>query len=505
MKLTTYNKKRNFSATSEPQGRPQAKSAGGIFVIQHHFARREHYDFRLEHNGVLLSWAVPKGLSNNPNDKRLAVQVEDHPLEYAKFEGVIPAGNYGAGSVEIFDFGTFTPSYDLDFGIKKGHIKIKLNGKKFNGEYSLIKMKNAGNKNENKNKENKKINVEKINKTENKKFKNTKENNLWFIKCESAQKIKNKEIKNSNKNPFKNCSVQLCTLTNKIPTGKDWVFEIKYDGYRVVTYKEDENVKCLTRNNKDYTKRFPSIVEGIKKLKFNCILDGEVVAFDNLGKSDFSLLQEKLKTAPNELEYVVFDLLALNGKDLRTIPLIKRKEMLKNILIKSSKNLIFSEHIIGKGKQCFNFAKKNNLEGIVAKNINSVYAGKRNEDWLKIKCYMRQEFVIIGFLTTEKNPLLSAILVGYYKNKKLYYVGKVGTGFNEKLKKELNNKLNKIKSDCKVDFLPNKKIKANWVKPKYVAEIKFAELTKDSILRQPSFVGLREDKDAKTINLEIGK
>ena len=298
--------------------------------------------------------------------------------------------------------------------------------------------------------------------------------------------------------------VQLCTLTNTIPTGKDWEFEIKYDGYRIVSYKNGNNINCLTRNNKDYTLKLPTIVESLKSLDCDCVLDGEVVAFDKNGRSDFSLLQENLKNNPNNLFYVIFDLLKLNNKELLSLPLIERKKLLKNILKNSNNNLIFSEFILGNGKQCFNFAKKNNLEGIVAKKLNSKYLGERNNDWLKIKCYMRQEFIIIGYLTTLKNPILSAILVGYYKNKKLFFVGKVGTGFNEKIKKELNNKLSKILSTCPVDVFPNKsRISANWVKPKYVAEIQFAELTKDGVLRQPSFIGLREDNDVKDVKLEI--
>ncbi len=561
-KLKKYNQKRNFNSTNEPKGEIKLnknkkisnkniknsknnalkenfnknliKKTKNIFVIQHHFARREHFDFRIEHNGVLLSWAVPKGLSANPADKRLAVMVEDHPLEYANFEGVIPAGNYGAGTVEIYDFGSYTPCYDVDFGLKKGHIKIILNGKIFNGEYSLIKMddKNwlikksdlqAENLNEkiikNSNK-NQKI-IKNLNKVIAKKLdhqvsvaissaknnKNSSKNKNVIARSVSDVAISStKNNKNSSKNPFNKCDVQLCTLTNKIPSGKNWAFEIKYDGYRILTFKQNEKINLITRNGQDYTQKLPTIAESLKFFKHNFVLDGEVVSFDEAGRSDFGLLQQNLKLNPEQTQYVVFDLLALNGKDLRSTPLLKRKEMLKNLLINSPNNLIFSQHVLGEGSKCFTFAKQHNLEGIVAKEINSTYNGKRDETWLKIKCYMRQEFVICGYVTTPKNPVLSALILAYYCNKNLIFVGKVGTGFNEADKLNLSKKLNKIKAqNCPLITNPLKKENVVWVKPKLVAEIQFAELTKENILRQPSFIALREDKSAKDVVLEANK
>lgn len=464
--LNNYNKKRNFLLSGEPVGKLK-KARGGIFVIQHHFATREHFDFRLAHNGVLLSWAVPKGLSNNPQDKRLAVQVEDHPLSYANFEGVIPAGNYGAGTVEIFDKGKFTPTYDLDYGLKKGHIKVVLNGKIFKGEFSLIKIDQKN----------------------------------WLIK-KSATELKNKTPKSSSKNPFNSCPVELCKLTTQIPTGKNWAFEIKYDGYRILTFKEGGNIKFVTRNNKTFNK-MPDIASSLNKIKSNFVLDGELVAINPAGKTDFGLLQANLKSnLPNC--YMVFDLLALNGRDLRPLPLIKRKEMLKNLLVNLPANIQFSEHVINKGKQCFDFAKKNQLEGIVAKNLTSAYTGTRNGNWLKIKCYNRQEFVICGFVTSNKNPLLSALVLGYYNNSNLTYVGKVGSGLNENLKQQLHKKLTRLKTQHS-PFLTVPKINAIWVKPTMVAEIQFAELTKQNLLRQPSFIALRQDKPAKQVQLESEK
>lgn len=469
MGLKEYNKKRNFSNTNEPKGEIK-KSKNKRFVIQYHEARAKHYDFRLEHNGVLISFAVPKGLSLNPKEKRLAVKVEDHPLDYMNFEGIIPKGNYGAGTVEIYDKGNYESIEDMNESLEKGYIKIILNGDKIKGSFSLIK---------------------------------TTEKNWIIIKNKDEYSV-NKTKKEISKLPFKEVKVQLATLSNKIPKGEEWIYEIKYDGYRMVAFKENKNVKLLSRNNIDYSNKFKKICESLKNIEDdNFVVDGEIVSFDENGKSDFKLLQENLKTKIDNFHYVIFDLLALNNIDLRDLSLIKRKEKLERLLYECDNNLMYSKHV-DKGLESFKFAKENNLEGIIAKNKNAPYLGKRSDDWLKIKCYLRQEFVIIGYITTEKNEVLSALVLGYYNsNKELKYVGKVGTGFNEKTRNELNEKFNKIKrksSPLKEDI----KIKnINWLTPKYVCEIKFSEFTKDKLLRQPSFISLRNDKDPKKVILEF--
>lgn len=465
MSLVEYNKKRNFKSTDEPKGKKNT-SKSNRFVIQYHQARAKHYDFRLEHNGVLISWAIPKGLSFNPKVKRLAVHVEDHPIDYANFEGIIPKGNYGAGTVEIFDSGNYVPLEDLDKGLKKGHIKIFLNGKKIKGLWSLIKFKDDN----------------------------------WFAVKLEDEFVKT-EKKTNSKLPFKNASVQLASLTEKIPTGKDWIFEIKYDGYRIVSFVENKKVKMLSRNGLDYTKKLSSVAESLKTLDCDSVvLDGEIVCFDENGKSDFGLLQKSLKNNENDIYYCVFDLLALNGEDLRDIPLIERKEKLERFLYKAEKNIIYSSHT-NKGKETFSFAKAHDLEGIIAKQKQSKYTGKRTEDWLKIKCYLRQEFVIAGFTTSEKNNVLSALILGYYEKDKLIYVGKVGTGFSETDKLDLVKTFEK--STTKKSHFSSVKIKnVTWLKPKFVAEIQFAELTNENLLRQPSFMSLREDKDVKDVVLE---
>lgn len=468
MNLQEYNKKRNFDSTNEPKGNIK-KSKKNRFVVQYHEARAKHYDFRLEYKGVLLSWAVPKGLSQNPKDKRLAVKVEDHPVDYINFEGIIPKGNYGAGTVEIYDFGEYLPIKSIGEGLKKGHLKIVLNGNKLKGAWSLIK---------------------------------TKDDNWLVVKIDDEygkETIKKDKI---TKLPFKTCGVQLATLSHKIPAGKEWIFEIKYDGYRMISYIENGKVKMFSRNKVDYSKKFGSICESLKKIdRPSFVLDGEIVAFDKKGRSDFGLLQKTIKQGGSDLYYVVFDLLALDGKDLRDLPLLERKAKLERLLFKSDDCIMYSKHV-DKGKESFEFAKKNNLEGIIAKKSQSKYSGKRSDDWLKIKCYLRQEFVIGGFTTSDKNQLLSALLLGYYENKKFIYVGKVGTGFSVTTKKELHSMFQKLlrKTSPFSEEVPEKNV--YWLKPSLIAEIQFTELTKEKLLRQPSFLGLRRDKEPEDVVLE---
>ena len=466
MKLKEYKKKRDFARTNEPVGDIEKNSANN-FVVQLHRARAKHYDLRLQHKGVLISFAVPKGLSNNPKDKRLAVHVEDHPVDYINFEGIIPKGNYGAGTVDIFDSGTYIPLADFDKGLKKGHLKFFLNGEKLKGGWDIFK---------------------------------TDEKNWLAVKIDDQFARASKQ---KTKLPFSTVDVQLATLVNQIPRGKNWVFEIKYDGYRICAFVENGKARLCTRNGNDYTAKFPKIAKALANLDVeNTVFDGEVVAFDENGRSDFGLLQNNMKSGKNNFVFVVFDILALDGDDLRALSLMQRKEKLQRVLYKAEIPLMFSSHV-SKGKEAFGFAKAHNLEGVIAKNADAPYTSGRSDDWQKIKCIHRQEFVIGGFATSEKNEVISAIYLGYYENKKLIFVGKVGTGLSESLRQELRQKFEKIaRKTC--PFSPSLNDKnAVWLKPTLVAEIKFAELTKDNLLRQPSFVGLRGDKLAKDVVLEV--
>lgn len=468
MTLKEYNAKRNFDITAEPKGNKNSSKKNLKFVIQYHEARAKHYDFRLEWKGVAISFAVPKNLSQDPKHKRLAINVEDHPLEYMNFSGTIPKGQYGGGTVEIWDKGIYLPLSPMPKGLKSGLLKVFLFGEKAKGEFVLTRID---------------------------------EKNWLIIKKQDEFAFSKTKI---SKNPFDKIEPQLALLTNKIPTGKNFLFEIKYDGYRIVAFVEKNKVKLKTRNNIDYTKKFSQIALSLTSLSqsMSMILDGEMVVFNEKGQTDFGALQNNLRTSKNNFFYVVFDILAFNGTDLRQQKLLERKKILTRILQGCPKNIIESEYIIGKGKESFEASKKLGLEGIVGKKIDSVYSGTRNGDWIKIKCSQRQEFVIVGFLTTEKNQNLSALLLGYYSNKKLIFVGKVGTGFSDIMKKELRQTFDKLKSNK--SFLEEKIKEKNviFLKPKLVAEIKFAGFTKDKFLRQPSFVGLRTDKNAKNVVLE---
>lgn len=461
MTLSEYNKKRNFAVTSEPKGKKD-KSKGKRFVVQFHRARRDHYDFRLEEDGVLISFAIPKGFSHDSHDKRLAVHVEDHPLEYFNFEGRIPKGEYGAGTVEVFDKGRYEADGKISEGIEKGEFKVTLFGEKLKGKWAFVHFK---------------------------------ENNFLVI-CENGE-IK-KELKK--KLPFYDAPVQLASLTKRVPSGKNYIFEIKYDGYRVLSYIEKGKVKLKSRNGKDFTKKFAVIAEDLEKSFKNktIVLDGEVVVFDKNGRSDFSMLQDSVKKGKNNFSYVVFDILAL-GEDVRAKPLLERKKLLEALSKFFTPNIILSEYVLGNGKECFEVAKKLGLEGVVAKKIDSKYSGTRNDDWLKIKCYHRQEFVVGGY--SLHGGRLSSLLLGYYKGDSLIYIGKVGTGFSERLKSEIERKLSKIKTKNS-SFSNCQEKEVVYVLPKYVAEVQYAEITSAKLLRQASFIALRTDKEAKEVVLE---
>ncbi|MDY2574677.1 MAG: non-homologous end-joining DNA ligase [Bacilli bacterium] len=453
MKLTKYNEKRDFNKTDEPKGKIR-KTNQMRFVVQYHKARTNHYDFRLEYEGVLVSFALPKGIPTRINQKRLAIHVEDHPIDYLLFEGIIPQGNYGAGEVKVYDKGTYFPLNDFKNGLKEGLIKFCLLGEKYEGNYTLV---------------------------------NTKENNWIIFKMKEEKRI-----------DFDNYTPQLATLTKSIPSKGDWLFEIKYDGYRMLAYKNNNKVIIKSRNNKDYTSKLKCIENSLIDLETRSfIVDGELVSFDKNGRSDFKLLQENLKTG-NNLYYVVFDILMKDGEDLRSYSLLERKKILKEILKIKSNNLIYSNYVED-GKKSFIFAKENNLEGIIAKKKESKYEGNRNKDWLKIKCYLRQEFVIIGY-TLSSSQTIKSLVLGYYDNNQIKYVGKVGTGLTSSFRKEFISSLNKHLSKKKiVDVKDNNII---FVNPFFICEVQYSELTKDNKLRQPSFLGLRKDKKVKEVKLE---
>lgn len=463
MSLKKYRQKRIFDETPEPKGVLEKKGALPSFVVQKHAARQLHYDFRLEHKGVLLSWAVPKGPSMNPKEKRLAIHVEDHPLEYRHFEGVIPKGNYGAGTVEIWDKGTFeTPDLSIDQGLKKGHLLFTLHGKKLQGTFNLVKLKG-------------------------------KEN--WLL-------IKGKDATTKLPGFIR---PMLATLKKEPFDSPEWLFEIKWDGYRSLAYI-DRNVKLYSRNELLFNSLFPPLIKELEKIQDQCILDGEVVLLDEKGRSDFQLMQNYQRTQKGNLFYCAFDLLFLTGEDLRDCPLIERKETLKRLLEKYPlESIRYGDHIEKKGIAFFNEVKKLNLEGIIAKRKQSTYHSTRTKEWFKIKTGMRQEAVIGGFTEARgSRKHFGALLLGVYDKDKFIYIGHVGTGFTTASLKDINEKLKPLITE-KCPF--EKKVKTNmpstWVKPELVCEVVFSQWTNDGILRQPAFKGFRIDKQPKDIKREI--
>lgn len=483
-KLSTYINKRDFNKTPEPVGKIKNSQKGLHYVMQFHAARKDHYDFRLEWNGVLLSWAVPKGPSLNPQDKRLAVQTEDHPLDYRNFEGNIPLGQYGGGTVLLFDSGYWNPLNDVKKGLKEGLIKFVLKGKRLMGKFMLVRME----------KDNWLLIKEKDEFAQ-------KTNGISQYKTSVKSGKTFKEIANLSKNPFSKINVELALLSETVPNGRDWLYEIKFDGYRIIGEIENKNVVLYTRNHQNYTSKFPSIEKSLIELSQGraMILDGEIVFSDETGRSNFFMLQNAIKIKDtSQVDYVVFDILSLDGEDLRDLPLIERKMILENLLKKANKNIIYSRHLIGNGEVLLDKVKQLSLEGIIAKKKNSVYSGKRSGNWLKIKCRKSSEFIIGGYeLSNKKEGQIKSLYLGEYKNEQFVYVGKVGSGIDRKKSQELIQ-LFKSYTTKKTYFEKGKK-DIIYLKPHFICEVEFAEFTTQGLLRQASFKAIREDKKVKDL------
>lgn len=501
--LYEYNNKRNFERTLEPEGQPAESEEGLRFVVQHHLARRDHYDLRLEWAGVLLSWAVPKGPSYDRKDKRLAVQVEDHPLEYRSFEGTIPKGEYGAGVVMLWDEGLWESYTNVEEGLKKGELKFLLKGRRLKGKWALVRWKAISGE-------------EKNNwlllKEKDEYVRDTDGISQFITSIRTGRtmtQIEDGEEHRITRNPFQTAEVQLAKLVKTLPDGEDWLYELKYDGYRILAFVEGSSIHLITRNGKDYTKRFQEIA--LSLLEFaawkSMVLDGEMVVTDASGKTDFQALQHYVSNPRGQrLTYIVFDLLALEGEDLRDKQLIDRKTILEALMRNAPKNLYYSRYIKGNGKQSFAVACELDMEGIVGKRAASTYSGTRNGDWIKLKCDKRQEFVIGGYTRSEKKSQgISSILLGIYEGEELIYAGRAGTGFTEAqllvLEKEFENII-RATSPFRLAPKPRTNETIIWLAPEQVAEIKFAEWTKENLLRQASFKGIRTDKDPKEIRRE---
>lgn len=502
-KLEEYNRKRNFERTGEPEGETAEFEDGLRFVVQHHMARREHYDLRLEWNGVLMSWAVPKGPSYNIRDKRLAVRVEDHPLDYRDFEGTIPKGEYGGGTVMLWDEGYWEPYGDVDHGLREGMLKFVLKGRRLKGNWALVRFKAK----EGETKENWLLLKEKDEYTET--VEGISEFTASIRTGRTMKEIEAGADERVTKNPFGVANVQLAKLVNTIPKGEDWLYELKYDGYRVMAFVEGNSARLMTRNGKDFTARFQNVAASLMDWAAGraLVLDGEMTVTDASGKTDFQALQNYMRNPKGQnLTYIVFDLLALDGTDLRNRCLTDRKEMLQDLMKDAPKNLWYSRHVRGSGQESFAAACEIGMEGIVGKKAGSVYSGNRNGDWIKLKCDTRQEFVIGGYTLSDKRRSgISSLFLGVYEGNDLIYAGRAGTGLSESGMKELEEKfkaITKTASPFKLPPKPKSNEKVTWLAPKLVAEIKFAEWTEDSLLRQASFKGLRTDKKPKDVKRE---
>lgn len=521
--LKTYRAKRDFTKTAEPSGKTakKRKSEGLSFVVQKHDATRLHYDFRLELDGVLKSWAVTKGPSTNPADKRLAVHVEDHPLDYGSFEGTIPEGEYGGGTVMLWDEGTWEPIGDPHEGLKKGDLKFTLHGKRMKGEWVLVHMKGRDTKSRSGSRENwllikhrDKYATEADGLTE--KFTTSVETGRNLEGIAKGHKSRKKSAaldapvrvwtkQGEQKLPdFR--PVQLATLVEDMPTGDNWIFEMKFDGYRALAAIAGDQVRIYTRNANDWTTQFGSLVKPLSKLtKGSALIDGEIVAFKN-GKTDFSTLKDALSTgAP--LTFFAFDLLEENGEDLHRLPLVERKERLRKLIGKRGESdaIHYSDHIVGEGQRFFDAMKEGGYEGMLAKQANAPYRGERTKSWLKIKVSQRQEFVIGGWRPSDKKRTFASLLLGTWDNGKLIYHGRVGTGWNVKDAAEIQHALDsRARKTNPFDNAPRDIVRrAHWVTPELVAEIAFTEFTPDAIVRHPSFLGLRRDKKASEVKLEL--
>lgn len=532
--LAEYHRKRDFAKTAEPAGKV-GKGAGNRFIVQKHDATRLHYDFRLETDGVLKSWAVTRGPSLSPEDRRLAVRTEDHPLSYADFEGTIPAKEYGGGTVMLWDSGTWAPvegksAKDID----KGHLHFTLDGKRMRGEWLLVRMKGKpGETREN-------WLLRKIDDTEAGGSDDLIARELTSVKtgrtmaeiaadkagetplagkkgkafdramaeADGHTKRKVKRVRSARPPGFH--APQLATLVDHVPAGNQWLHEIKFDGYRAIIAAAGSTVTIYTRSGLDWTDKFSEIAERIAALDLPpALIDGEIVKLDGDGNPDFSALQKAIKSegSAGGLTLFAFDLLSADGEDLTARPNIERKERLAALLPPDDPVIRVSDHVIGAGEKLFDAMCRAGQEGIISKKADAPYRGARTQAWLKVKCTRRQEFVIIGWsASSAKSRRFRSLLLGQVRDGKLVYAGKVGTGFDGDTIEMLADLFAARAQDSPAAPVPKPEARgAHWIRPDLVAEIAFAEFTADDVLRHASFIALRSDKKAEDVVREVPK
>lgn len=550
--LERYRSMRDFKITAEPSGGHSSKGTqtGLPFCVQKHAASHLHYDFRLGWNGVLKSWAVAKGPSYFPGDKRLAVQVEDHPIEYGGFEGIIPQGQYGGGTVMLWDQGTWEPQAghtDVDAGLRDGSLKFLLHGHKLQGKWALIRMGGKWQKEKKPNwlliKEHDEFergegdapvteaeansvitgrSIEEIARHEDHVW-NSKDtrsgSKAWFrqepreTKAKATPRATEKELQRevkdlSGERQPSFIEPQLATMGEVPPSGSGWLHELKLDGYRVQARKDGSKVQMLTRKGLDWTARMRAAADEIAKLPVDkATLDGEIVVVAPNGTTSFADLQASMQEgAKNSLTYFAFDLLHLDGKNTRNLPLKHRKELLRSVLAGSDEERVrLSEHMETGGAELLDQACKLQAEGIISKRATGKYLSGRGRDWLKAKCLHEQEFVVGGFtLPTNGIRGVGALLLGYYKDGKLIYAGRTGTGFTQKTHRMVRDRLDELAAGASpFETLPGDARRgAHWVKPEMVVQVRFATWTADDLVRQAAFLGVREDKPAAEVTRE---
>jgi bifunctional non-homologous end joining protein LigD len=551
MSLEKYAKKRDFKKTAEPKAGKSKDKDHLIFVVQKHDASRLHYDFRLEMDGVLKSWAVPKGPMLDPKVKHLAMMVEDHPFDYLNFEGIIPEGEYGGGTVIVWDEGTYEPIETIKGKkaqekallkqLASGQIKIKLHGEKLNGEFALVKTHGMGEnawlmikhkdefaRSEDVTKQDQSVlsgkTIETMEKTSEKVWAHGHEEDVVPDE-ELAEKVETEEpekqdiakiLKGAPKAKIPtNIKPMKATLVDGPFDEPGWLFEVKWDGYRAIANLSKDEVSLISRNNLPFDKYYP-IHDALKKWGMNAVLDGELLVLNEKGISDFGAMQNWRSEADGNLVYYIFDILWYEGKNLMELPLSERQAVLQSILPTDNDHIRQSKVFDASGIDFFAAAERMGLEGIIAKKADSVYTSDlRSKEWLKIKVQGRQEVVIAGYTQNEGTvKSFSALVLGVYKNGELQFVGKVGTGFSDKLQKEMMAQFkplitDKSPFDYEVDvdkptrFRPKRMgAKPTWLKPVLVCEVGFAEVTSDGVFRQASFKGMRTDKKAKDVILE---
>ncbi|QIG78905.1 DNA ligase D [Stakelama tenebrarum] len=535
--LARYNEKRDFAKTREPKG-ATGKSGGNRFIVQKHDATRLHWDFRLEADGVLKSWAVTRGPSLDPGEKRLAVRTEDHPLSYADFEGTIPQDQYGGGTVMLWDSGTWEPVEGKSAeDLARGHLHFRLHGQRMQGEWLLIRMKPRG-KEKRENWLLRKIDdsfaggtdmlveqgltsvqtgrtMQEIAEGKDPEFRprrgrGTSEAGGGVVAAsDSPDENTPPPRRSASRSPSpsggrklpKFRDVQLATLVDTVPGGNRWLHEVKYDGYRALLAIGKGGPRIFTRSGLDWTDKFPGIAEASTSIAAeSALIDGEIVAFKE-GRPDFSTLQEAISAGGTGLTFFAFDLLECDGKDLTKLPQIQRKERLRPLLGNADERIAFAEHVLGAGEKLYAAMCREGYEGIVSKRADAPYRGTRTRNWLKVKCTRRQEFVIVGWLpSSSKGRAFASLLLAVQGKDGLEYRGKVGTGFDTEMMDDVRSKLDRLARKTPPLDVPKSAARgAQWVTPGLVAEIAFAEYTAENVVRHASFQGLREDKAAEDV------